>query len=140
MAKKGLLMALIDNEVEKSTGSNLNSLVAILFKSRNDAHITHLLQRKKLLCEHQALNMYYDEIVDLIDSFCETSMAHGLITTISVPASSEISDTLSYFKDLYKNVETYRPQLESIPFLISGLDDIQTLISQTIYRLEYIQS
>lgn len=127
-------------ETETSTESSLSDLIGLLFKSRTDTHITHLVQRKRLLCEHQALNTYYDEIVDLIDSFYETAVVHNLVGNIVVPASMEILDSAQYFRDLYNKVESYRRLLNSTPFLISGLDDIQTLISQTLYRLEYIQS
>ena len=123
---------------EKPT--DLAGLVAILFKAQTDSHITHLLQRKKLLCEHNAMNDFYSDIEDLVDSFAETAMSHSLITDITVPGSSEITDTVKYFEELYSKVESYRKMLSSHPFLISKLDDIQELISQTLYRLKFIQS
>lgn len=140
MAKKSLFDLLESEMSEEINTVDLSGLVSVLFKSRTESHITHLLQRRKLLCEHQALSQYYEEVTDLIDSFCETAMAHKLITNISVPAAVEIGDTLLYFRDLYEKMEAYRPKLVPYPFLESCLDDIQTLISQTIYRLEYIQN
>ena len=120
--------------------TSLQGLVELLFKSQTETHLTHILQRKKLLCEHSALATYYDEIDDLLDSMAELCMAHGLIGNLSVPACNEITNSESYFENLYKEVEGYRSALSSFPFLISKLDDIQELISQTIYRLKFIQS
>ena len=130
------IMSVLGNTKQKS----LQSLVELLFKSQMEAHITHILQRRKLLCEHEALATYYDEIDGLIDNLAELLMSHDLISNISVSACVEIPDTEKYFEDLYVNVESYRGYLNTTPFLISKLDDIQELISQTIYRLKFIQS
>lgn len=127
-------------DVLGSKKTSLQGLVELLFKSQTETHLTHILQRKKLLCEHSALATYYDEIDDLLDSMAELCMAHGLIGNLSVPACSEITNSENYFENLYKEVEGYRTTLSSFPFLISKLDDIQELISQTIYRLKFIQS
>ena len=127
-------------DVLGSKKTSLQGLVELLFKSQTETHLTHILQRKKLLCEHSALATYYDEIDNLLDSMAELCMAHGLIGNLSVPACSEITNSESYFENLYREVEGYRATLSNFPFLISKLDDIQELISQTIYRLKFIQS
>lgn len=134
MAKN--IMEVLGSKQQKS----LQSLVELLFKSQAEAHLTHILQRKKLLCEHSALATYYDDIDGLIDSLAELLMAHDLISSLSIPACIEITNTETYFKELYGTVEKYRTSLNAYPFLISKLDDIQELISQTIYRLRFIQS
>lgn len=121
MAKN--IMEVLGSKQQKS----LQSLVELLFKSQAEAHLTHILQRKKMLCEHSALATYYDDIDGLIDS-------------LSIPACMEITNTETYFKELYGTVEKYRTSLNAYPFLISKLDNIQELISQTIYRLKFIQS
>ena len=120
--------------------SSMQGLIELLFKAQTEAHITHILQRKKLLCEHNALAEFYGEIEDLIDNLAEFFMAHGIINDLSVSACSEILNTEWYFDNLYKEVETYRTSLNKYPFLISKLDEIQELISQTLYRLKFIQS
>lgn len=120
--------------------TNFNELLSTLFKSKIESHITHILQRKKLLCEHEALSTFYTEVEDKIDSLAELLMAHGLVTNIIVPQTGEIKDSLSYFENLYKVLERHRTSLNKIPFLVSKLDDLQELVSQTIYRLKFIQS
>lgn len=120
--------------------NSINTLISILFKAQMEAHITHILQKKKLLCEHEALATFYEEVEDIIDIFAETCMAHDLVTNISTPACMEILDTEAYFKNLYTQVEGYRGEISKMPFLVSKLDDLQELISQTIYRLKFIYS
>lgn len=136
MAKS--IVELLDNKSEG--GGSVNDLISLLFKSQMEAHITHILQRKKLLCEHEALATYYTDIDDIIDSLAETCMAHDLVNSISLSSCTEITNTESYFKNLYIQVEGYRGIISEFPFLISKLDDIQELISQTIYKLKFIQS
>lgn len=138
MAKS--ILDLLDESESTGRNSGITNLVSILFKAQMEAHITHILQRKKLLCEHQALATFYDEIDGLIDSLAELCMAHGLINNISVSSCSEIVNSESYFKNLYTQVEGYRSEISVVPFLTNKLDEIQELISQTIYRLKFIQS
>ena len=138
MAKN--LVELLNMEGKTQKESDLGALVELLFKAQMETHITHILQRKKLLCEHNAMADFYEGIDGLIDSFAELSMAHGLIGNIVVSGCSEIVDTESYMQLLYNSVEGFRQKVTKYPFLISKLDDIQELISQTLYRLKFIQS
>ena len=125
---------------DKSSNTGLQGLVELLFKAQNETHITHILQRKKLLCEHTALATFYEEIDPLIDSLAETCMAHGLINNITIPVSKEIMDTENYFVILYNEVEKYRKDVSNYSFLNNKIDEIQELISQTLYRLKFIKS
>lgn len=67
-------------------------------------------------------------------------MAHELIDNISVPPCNEIINSELYLKELYIQIEEYRNFCNSVPFLVGKIDDIQCFISQTIYKLKYIQS
>ncbi len=40
---------------DKSSNTGLQGLVELLFKAQNETHITHILQRKKLLCERSQI-------------------------------------------------------------------------------------
>lgn len=44
--------------------------LSTLFNSRDQAHIFHL--QTSSYAAHKALNKYYDEIVDLVDTYAET--------------------------------------------------------------------
>jgi len=86
------------------------------------------------------LATFYEEIDPLIDSLAETCMAHGLINNITIPVSKEIMDTENYFVILYNEVEKYRKDVSNYSFLNNKIDEVQELISQTLYRLKFIKS
>lgn len=123
-----------ENKEEMLENSNIFS---ILFKARNDAHITHLLNKDKTLATHKALEIFYEEILDLLDSFIETSLYIYPVTDIEVGESKCIPNPLSYFEKLYKIIDNERKVYKE-SFLQNQVDEIQSLISQTIYRLKYI--
>ena len=57
-------------------------LLGTLMQSRNQAHIYHLqVQGMGSYAAHKALNNYYEEIVDLVDSIAESYQGrYGIIT------------------------------------------------------------
>lgn len=133
MARKSL-SELIDDKSEKI---NKGSLPALILKSRTDAHITHLLNKDKTLATHKALESYYEDITDLVDNFIETSLVWYPLNDITPDKSGVIVNPVEYFKSLYTEVNTIRIQYKE-SFLQNIIDEIQTLISQTIYRLTFI--
>ena len=48
-----------------------------------------------------------------------------------------IKNPVEYFKNLYSQIDTLRVQYKE-SFLQNQIDEMQTLISQTIYRLTYM--
>jgi len=63
-----------------------------------------------------------------------------LINNITIPVSKEIMDTENYFVILYNEVEKYRKDVSNYSFLNNKIDEVQELISQTLYRLKFIKS
>lgn len=122
----------------KNKGGSSCTVPALLFKAQMDAKITHLAQPDKTLARHNALGMFYDEVGGLIDTFVETYMAHYPCSIVT-EGSSIIADPLFYFEELYKTIEKDRASIKE-SFLQNQIDEIQQLISHTIYRLKYIQS
>jgi hypothetical protein len=114
-----------------------NTIPSILFKAQIDAKITHLLQKDKTLAKHNALGMFYDEVGDKIDTFVETYMGIYPIEEICTEESCCIKEPLTYFKNLYLQIEKLRKSIKET-FLQNQIDEVQQLISHTIYRLTYI--
>lgn len=113
------------------------SIPSLLFKARNDAHITHLLNKDKTMATHKALEAFYEAIIDLADGFIETSLVWYPVNDICVEESCCISNPVDYFKNLYSQINKLRRKyIES--FLQNQIDEIQALITQTIYRLIYM--
>ena len=73
--KKRTLQDFLSDEPESKEEMNSEaSIPSLLFKARNDAHITHLMNRDKTMATHKALEAFYEEVVDLADGFIETSL------------------------------------------------------------------
>jgi hypothetical protein len=119
-------------------GTGRVAIAALLLKARTDAHLTHLKQADKTLARHNAMSMFYDEVLDLVDGYIESSM--GIVpgfTVDSVPASAVIAEPVAYFKDLYNQIETSRTDIKE-SFLQNQVDTVQELIANTLYKLTFI--
>lgn len=124
----------------KATSKNTGRVMipSLLLKARTDAHLTHLKQADKTLARHNAMSMFYDEVLDLIDGYIESSM--GIVPGFSVdmvPSSEIITDPVAYFKDLYNQIEINRTEIKE-SFLQNQVDTMQELIANTLYKLQFI--
>lgn len=143
MAKMNLA-SMLDAE-EKSEGRSSaaakgkrETIAALLLKARTDVHLTHLLQRDKTLATHNAMSIFYDGVLDLVDTYVETSM--GIDDTFSlteVEESMAIANPLAYFKNLYNTIQTERVVVKE-SFLQNQIDTMQELIAHTLYRIKNI--
>jgi hypothetical protein len=89
--------------------------------------------------EHRTLNGFYDRILDLLDGLVESTAgiygrpkgyeAHDFVDWTST------DDTIKYFQNLYKYVETERASLYSETWFQNQIDEISAQIAQTIYLL-----
>lgn len=114
-----------------------SDLIGLLFKARNDAHISHLLQKDKTMARHSAFSGFYDGILGQIDTFCESYMGLYSIVTLTVPESSCIDDPISYFTDLYNKVQETKKEVTE-GYLQNQCDSISELIAQTLYKFKNI--
>lgn len=135
-------MGKLEKLLDDSDTGNKNSCIeiaALIFKARNDAHITHLMQPDKTLALHTAMEKFYDGILDIVDGLVESSMGLYPETDIIVAESCKINNPVSYFKGLYNSIESLRKDIKE-SFLQNQIDTIQEEISHTLYRLNYIIS
>ena len=119
-------------------GTSRVAIASLLLKARTDAHLTHLKQADKTLARHNAMSMFYDGVLDLVDGYIESSM--GIVpgfTVETVPASAVIADPVTYFKDLYNQIEANRAEIKE-SFLQNQVDTVQELIANTLYKLQFI--
>lgn len=132
MSSKKNLLSLLDEETTET-----NTIYSVLFKAQLDSKITHLLQRNRTLAQHNAMGMFYDDIGDKIDTFVETYMGIYEISDICVDECCVIDNPVNYFTKLYSTIEDLRKPIKET-FLQNQIDEIQQLISHTLYRLKYI--
>ena len=121
-----------------STKGKRETIAALLLKARTDVHLTHLLQKDKTLATHNAMSMFYEGVLDLVDTYVETSM--GIDDTFKlteVEESMAIANPLAYFKALYNTISVERQSIKE-SFLQNQIDTMQELIAHTLYRIKNI--
>ena len=105
-----------------------------LFQSRDMMHLTHL--QTVNLGEHQALNKYYNGILELTDDLTETYFGTiGKRLNIKIPASEYMNSRthLTYLKDyVFKHRGVLGLENTHIQNII---DEIIGLITQVLYLL-----
>jgi len=123
----------------------MNELASILFHSRTQVHIFHLrVQGEGSFALHKALEIYYEEIVDLVDTLVESYQGqYGLIQFKSVPKienNATKENILNYFQRLCSIVRSkYNEPDFKDTYIQNQLDEISTLLYQTKYRIENLQ-
>ena len=113
--------------------------ISILLSSREQAHIFHL--QTPSYAQHKALQGYYEDIVDLIDSYVESYQGRYGILKGYKPTTQIFEDdsTLRYFAGLLSYVDNVRKELPQDGELNNILDEISGLISSTHYKLKFLK-
>ena len=110
--------------------------VSALLHSSTAAHFLHL--STKSYAEHKALGHYYEDILDLADSYAETFQGHwGVIPITAYIDDFKVQkDAKVYVKGLLKFAQGMREELPDDPDLTNIHDEIVGLIAATLYKLE----
>ena len=107
-----------------------------LFEARDTIHICHL--QTTSFAEHKALNEFYDEWLELADTFIETYFGkYGRVnTTLSIDVNSAASSTI-YLKELAIFVNVDMPTIldATDSDLANIMADMKGLINHTLYLL-----
>lgn len=117
--------------------SDVGKFIGLLLSSREQAHVFHLTT--KSFATHKAMQTYYEGIVDLIDTYSETYMGRykkrisGLAPYINKKIATDARLTRVFFLNLLKTVKKLKLPVDRS--LVNIRDDIETLITQTIYML-----
>jgi hypothetical protein len=92
--------------------------------------------------DHQALQFFYDGIVDLVDNFVEGFQGeYGLLHDITDGYVFPVGEPYPYFLALGQEIDTLRKQ-ERFPqesWLQNAVDEIRMLVSQTKYQLKELK-
>ena len=114
-------------------------LICRLMQARTAAHLAHFKTRS--FAQHKALDGFYTDIVDLIDSFAETYQ--GLFGLIEEYPSCGMpnGDPIQWLEELRQWMKKWRaatchgePALENIH------DEMTALIGKTLYQLKYLDN
>lgn len=117
----------------------IGKFIGTLMSSRTQAHIFHL--QTESYAAHTALGTYYEDVVDLIDSYVETAQGrYGIVRGYVMPNQIfEDDSTIKYFSGLQKFVDGIRASLPQDSELNNIVDEISGLISSTLYKLKILK-
>lgn len=113
--------------------------VGHLFLARDVAHSVHLNTRS--YAKHKALGTFYDEIVDLADSFAEAYQGrHGLIGPISLQSAKKNGNIIEFLQDSLAEIEENRYKFcdEDESAIQNIIDEIVALYLSTLYKLRFL--
>jgi len=114
-------------------------LICRLMHARTAAHLAHLKTRS--FAQHKALDEFYTDLVDLIDSFAEVYQGlFGLIENYPNCPMPE-GDPVQWLDELRQWMKKWRAaSCEGESALENIHDEIVALIGKTLYQLKYLDS
>jgi len=104
--------------------------IGTLFHSRDAMHIAHL--QTTSFAEHKALNVYYDGILELTDTFTEAYFGRNKRCEIIIP-EAKVLDATTHLKELQSIIETERNNYPSE--LQNIIDEMIGLVDKILYLL-----
>ena len=132
MMYKGLAKGI--SRESKSGGDMVAEIVAIMMMSRTYSHLAHL--KTSSYAAHKALNEFYDEVVDQVDSLAEAAQGqYGKLDIGFMQMKGEVSDPvkgLSQHLDMIKEASANCDE----DYLESILQEIEKLYRSAIYKLK----
>jgi len=113
--------------------------IGMFFLARDVVHSVHLNTRS--YSKHKALQKFYENIIDLADSFAEAYQGrHGLIGPVTLQSSKKTSNVTEFLEDQLSEIEKCRYEIcdkDDSP-LQNLIDGIIELYLSTLYRLKFL--
>jgi DNA-binding ferritin-like protein len=113
--------------------------VGILFLARDVTHSVHLNTRS--YSKHKALQKFYENIIDLADTFAEAYQGrHGLMGPISLQSAKKTTNVLEFLESQLEEIETDRYKVcdKEDTAIQNLIDEVVALYLSTIYRLRFL--
>jgi hypothetical protein len=116
-----------------------SDFVGLLFLARDVTHSVHLNTRS--YAKHKALQKFYENIIDLADSFAEAYQGrHGLIGPISLMSAKKTSNVIEFLESQLAEIEAMRYDVcdKTDAPLQNLIDGIIELYLSTLYKLRFL--
>ena len=116
-----------------------SDFVGILFLARDVTHSVHLNTRS--YSKHKALQKFYENIIDLADSFAEAYQGrHGLIGPISLMSAKKTSNVIEFLESQLAEIESVRYDVcdKTDTSLQQLIDNVIELYLSTLYKLRFL--
>jgi DNA-binding ferritin-like protein len=118
---------------------NAADFVGLLFLGRDVAHSVHLNTRS--FAKHMALQTFYEEIVDLADSFAEAYQGkYGLIGGITLQSAKKTANIVEFLQEQMDEIEANRYKVvdKDCTAIHNIIDEIVGLYLSTLYKLRFL--
>jgi len=113
--------------------------IGLFFLARDVTHSVHLNTRS--YSKHKALQKFYENIIDLADSFAEAYQGrHGLVGPISLMSAKKTSNVVEFLENQLAEIESVRYDVcdkDDAP-LQNLIDGIIELYLSTLYKLRFL--
>lgn len=113
--------------------------VGMFFLARDVTHSVHLNTRS--YAKHKALQKFYENIIDLADSFAEAYQGrHGLIGAIGLQSAKKTTNVTEFLESQLEEIEKCRYEVcekDDTP-LQNLIDGIIELYLTTLYKLRFL--
>lgn len=130
-----------DGEMESvaaaAQATNAKGFVTALFRMRDQAHKMHLATRS--YAAHKALGEFYDEILDLTDTFVEAYQGKYGLMEIALGGDIPMLDAVEFMKMVAEYFEASRAQFAGDDWLQNMVDEMTGLAYRTLYKLRELQ-
>ena len=119
--------------------NTINEFFGTLLQSVTETHKKHLMTGK--YSAHKALNEFYDEMPELVDSLIEHYQGnHGKVDDYKNLLDAEGMDTIKYLEELKEMCDAAKEDFfDDDEALQSDVDDIIGQISSTLYQLRELK-
>ena len=132
----------INKQVSKPLNKSIKAgdFFGKLFQLRDQIHLTHLnVSGIGSYAAHKALNEFYDELLDLIDSLIESYQGKYDLVDISIPASEKV-DAVSALEELARLTDSGSAYIMfKETWIQNQIDEISALTYQTLYKLKNLK-
>jgi hypothetical protein len=113
--------------------------VGMMFLARDVTHSVHLNTRS--YAKHKALQKFYENIIDLADSFAEAYQGrHGLIGPIGLQSAKKTTNVVEFLENQLEEIEKCRYEVceKTDTPLQNLIDGIVELYLSTLYKLKFL--
>ena len=113
--------------------------IGLFVLARDVTHSVHLNTRS--YAKHKALQKFYENIIDLADSFAEAYQGrHGLVGPISLMSAKKTSNVVEFLENQLAEIASVRYDVcdkDDAP-LQNLIDGIIELYLSTLYKLRFL--
>jgi len=116
-----------------------SDFIGCLFLARDVVHSVHLNTRS--YAKHKALQKFYENIIDLADSFAEAYQGrHGLIGPIGLQSAKKTTNVIEFLEGQLEEIEKCRYEVceKTDTPLQNLIDGIVELYLSTLYKLRFL--